>query len=64
MKKKLDIFQQIFDPLPPSTSTFLWQPEAASSEMVVDDASTPDYPGFSPAANHVKRLREATLEDL
>ena len=64
VKKLSQILKQSFDPLPPSASAILWQPDAESSELVVDGAPTLGCVGLSPAASHVTKLREATLTGL
>ena len=64
VKKLSQILKQSFDPLPPSASTTLWQPDVESSETILDGATTLGYVGLSPAASHVTKLREATLTGL
>ena len=64
VKKLSQILKQSFDPLPPSASAMVWQPEADSSEVIIDGAPTLGYMGLSPAASHVTMLREATLTGL
>ena len=64
VKKLSQILKQSFDPLPPSASSMLWQPEADSSEINIDGAPTLGYVGLSPAASHVTKLREAALTGL
>lgn len=64
VKKLSQILKQSFDPLPPSASATLWQPEVESSEAILDGAPTLGYVGLSPAASHVTKLREATLTGL
>ena len=64
VKKLSQILKQSFDPLPPSASAMVWQPEVDSSEVVVDGAPTLGYIGLSSAASHVTILREATLTGL
>ena len=64
VKKLSQILKQSFDPLPPSTSATLWQPDADSSEVMMDGAPTLGCLGLSPAASHVTKLREGTLTGL
>ena len=64
VKKLSQILKQSFDPLPPSASAMVWQPEADSSEVIMDGAPTLGHVGLSPAASHVTMLREATLTGL
>lgn len=64
IKKLSQILKQTFDPLPPSASAPLWQPDAESSEEVLDGVPRLGYQGLSPAASRITRLREATLTGL
>lgn len=64
VRKLSQILKQTFDPLPPSASAPLWQPEAMSSTVAMDDVSPLGFPGLSRCASHVTRLREATLRGL